>query len=108
MMNLYWIVKHKTYLVKDMEIKEIDVVKKEKVYMLTEQELTELKGKERAYGSRKTKEYIGFCWNNFYLQKNVGGCIGFIKRLLRFLEDREPDIPNTYGWSLSDWLKQNR
>ena len=52
-----------------MEVKEVEVVKKEKIYTLTESEFGDLKGKERAYGSRKTREYIIFCYNNYIWQK---------------------------------------
>ena len=41
-----------------MEVKEVEVIKKEKTYTFTESEFHDLKYKERAYGSRKTKEYI--------------------------------------------------
>lgn len=90
-----------------MEVKEVEVVKKEKIYTFTEDELQDLKCKERAYGSRKTREYIGFCWNNYIYKKNTGGVIGFINDVISFLQYEKDNIPNHYGYSLHEWRERN-
>ena len=89
-----------------MEIKEVEIVKKEKLYTFTESELNDLKCEERAYGSRKTREYIGFCWNNYTWKKNIGGAISFINNVIEFLEYKKDSIPNHYGYSLHEWRKK--
>ena len=87
-----------------MEVKEIEVVKKEKVYTFTESELKDLKCKERAYGSRKTRGYIHFCFVNYrYKTENLGGMLEFLKDLARFLGG-ENYIPNIYKWNLFEWI----
>lgn len=91
-----------------MEIKEIEISKKEKIYTLTESEYKNLKCKEREYGSRKTREYIGFCWNNYIWKKNIGGTVSFIEDLILFLQYNTNHIPNKYGLSLFEWLKNNK
>ena len=91
-----------------MEVKEVEVVKKEKIYTLTESELDDLKCKERTYGSWKTREYIIFCYNNYIWQKNIKGIANFIRDLLDFLTYEKRVIPNQYDLSLFEWLKQNR
>lgn len=91
-----------------MEVKEVEVTKKEKIYELTESEYKELLNKARNYGAQKTKEYIGFCWNNYYWEKNIGGAISFINDLIRFLEYQSDSINNNYGLSFWNWLKENK
>ena len=91
-----------------MEVKEIEIVKKEKVYTFTESELKDLKCEEREYGSRKTREYIMFCYNNYIWKMNVGGAVSFIKDLFKFLTYETNSIPNYYGWSLFEWLKRTK
>lgn len=91
-----------------MKVEEVDVVQKTKIYTLTEEELQDFKCKERAYGSRKTREYIGFCYNNYIWKRNIGGVVNFINDVLSFLEYKNDGIPNSYNWSLFEWLEQDR
>lgn len=90
-----------------MEVKEVEVIKKEKIYTLTESELNDLKCMCKEYGSRKTKEYIAFCYDNYIWKKNFSGVVDFINDLIDFLVGRDY-IPNKYNWSLFEWLEQNR
>lgn len=91
-----------------MEVKEVEVTKKEKIYTLTESELQDLKCECRTYGSRKTREYIGFCYNNYIWKRNIAGAVNFINDVILFLEYKNNGIPNHYNWSLFEWLEQNR
>lgn len=86
-----------------MEIKEIEVVKKEKIYTFTESELKDLRCKEREYGSTKTREYIIFCYRNYIWKMNVGGIVSFIGDLFDFLTYKKDSIPNHYEYSLHEW-----
>lgn len=56
-----------------METKEIEVSKTIKQYILTEDEYHNLINSNREYGSRKIKEYIGFCIKYYRLKLNVCG-----------------------------------
>lgn len=89
-----------------MEIREVEVTKTEKVYTLTESEFKDLKRECRAYGSRKTREYIAFCYLNYRLKMNFGGAVEFLSDLAKFLGGYDY-IPNTYEWDLFDWLDNN-
>lgn len=82
-----------------MEEKEIikTETKTEKVYTFTEEELCQLKCKEREYGSRKTKEYIMFCIANYVLKINIAGTIDFMNKLIEFILGKHKGIPNTQG-----------
>lgn len=88
-----------------MEVKEVEVTKKEKIYTFTESELDDLKRDERAYGSRKTREYIVFCYNNYIWKKNLKGLLNFVEDLIPFLTYENKSIPNQYGYSLHEWRK---
>lgn len=91
-----------------MEVKEVEVTKKEKIYELTESEYEDKINAARNYGAQKTKEYIGFCWNNYYWKKNLGGAVSFINDLMQFLGCQSDYIRNNYGLSFWDWLERNR
>ena len=91
-----------------MEIKEIEITKKEKIYSLTESEYHELIREEREYGAEKTKEYIGFCYNNYpYNKKSMSGLISFVNDVIEFLEGNDY-IRNTNKLSFFEWLDDNR
>lgn len=91
-----------------MEVKEIEITKKEKIYELTESELKDIKNECRAYGSRKTREYIRFGFLHYYYKtNNIGGLTEFMSDLAKFLGGCD-FIPNTYKWNLFDWLEHNR
>lgn len=90
-----------------MEVKEVEITKKEKIYELTESEFKDLKRECRAYGSRKTRQYISFCFLNYYYKTNtLGGLTEFMSDLAKFLGGYDY-IPNTYKWNLFDWLDNN-
>lgn len=91
-----------------MEVKEVEVIKKEKIYELTESEYEDNINVAKNYGAQKTKEYIGFCWNNYYWKKNLGGAVSFINDLMQFLGCQSDYIRNNYGLSFWDWLERNR
>ena len=85
--------------------KSTQIIKKEIVtYTFTEDELNELKAKERAYGSRKTMKYIMFCLKNYKLKLNLAGYMQFICDLCAFISEETDTISNQRGWSLFDWL----
>ena len=91
-----------------MEIKEIEITKKEKIYSLTESEYNELIQKEREYGAEKTKQYIGFCYNNYpYNKRSISGTVSWINAVCSFLEGNNY-IENIYGLSFFEWLDNNR
>ena len=91
-----------------MEVKEREVIKTEKVYTLTESEFKKIKHECKAYGSRKTREYISFCFLNYYYKTNsIGGITEFLSDLAKFLGGYDY-IPNTYKWDLFDWLDNNK
>lgn len=93
----------------DMEVKEVEVIKKEKIYELTQSEYEKLIADSRKYGSNKTKEYIIFCYNNFvYKKTTVCGIIDFVKDLMDFVIDKNDYIRNVYKLSFWNWLEQHR
>lgn len=89
-----------------MEVKEVEITKKEKIYSFTESELEELKCEERTYGSNKTREYILFCYNNYIWKKNLKGLLNFISSIIPFLEGKTNVIENNFGYSLHEWRKK--
>ena len=89
-----------------MEVKEVEITETAKIYELTESEFKDLKRECRAYGSRKTRQYIAFCYLNYKLKMNLGGLIEFVSDLSKFLGGYDY-IPNTYGWDLFVWLDSN-
>ena len=91
-----------------MIIKDNKITKSEKIYQFNESEYKSLLNESKNYGAEKTKEYIGFCWNNYIWEKNVGGAVEFINDLMRFLECRSDYIDNTYGLSFWSWLRENK
>lgn len=92
-----------------MEVKEVEVTKTEKIYTLSEKEYNDLLCKERAYGARKTKEYLGFAFQNYrYRLVSLAGITEFMSDLVKFITYQAEGIPNTRGWSFFDWLKNNR
>lgn len=95
-----------------MEIKEVEVTKKEKIYTLTEEEYVELQNKAKSYGARKTKEYIAFCFNHYVYSLKGRGCVGglveFASNLGRFVTDKTDYIENIYGLTFWDWLHENK
>lgn len=88
-----------------MEVKEVEVTKKEKIYELTESEYEDKINAARNYGAQKTKEYIGFCWNYYYKVKNFYGMTVFIRDLISFLECKTDYINNIYNLSFWEWLE---
>lgn len=85
--------------------KSTQIIQKEvTTYTFTEDELNELKAKERAYGSRKTKQYIMFCLKNYKMKLNLAGYMQFICDLGEFIGEETDTIPNKRVWSLFDWL----
>lgn len=79
-----------------MEVREVEITKKEKIYELTESEFKDLKRECKAYGSRKTRQYISFCFLNYYYKTNtLGGLTEFMSDLAKFLGGYDY-IPNIY------------
>lgn len=76
----------------------------DKIYKFTESELRELLDKERENGAECLSNYIIFCYNNYYLKKNIAGLCEFMKDLFRFLANESNYIHNKYGCSFSDYI----
>lgn len=92
-----------------MEVKEVEVTKKEKIYELTESEYKKLIADSRKYGSLKTKDYIIFCYNNYiYKKTTVGGIIDFVKDLMDFVIDKNDYIRNVHELSFLEWLDRHK
>lgn len=92
-----------------MEVKEVEVIKTEKIYKLSESEYKDLINDSRQYGSVKTKDYIIFSYNNFiYKTKSVGRIVEFVIDLMDFITGETDYIRNTYELSFWDWLENNR
>ena len=87
-----------------MEVKEVEITKKEKIYELTESEFKNLKRECRAYGSRKTREYIAFCYLNYRLKMNFGGAVEFLSDLAKFLGGYDY-IPSDIGMNNSEYFR---
>ena len=84
------------------------VTKEIKMYTFTEDELRKFKSEQREYGSRKTIEYIAFCYKNYIYEFNVGGAVELCKDILNFVHAETTYIPNTYKLNFNDWLQRNR
>lgn len=67
-----------------MNVKEVEVVHKEKVYELTGSELKELKDKYFNEGIDSVLDYIGESYNNYILEKNIGGVLEFVNEVIKF------------------------
>ena len=85
-----------------MNVTEKEIVIKEKIYELTEDELEDLKNEWFNKGRKCVLNYIGECWNNYIWIKNIKGCSNFISDLLRFCEGRGY-IPNHYNTSIQEF-----
>ena len=80
----------------------------DKIYHLTESEYKELLDRERTNGAEILSEYIIFCYNNYYLAKNITGLCEFLKDLFRFLANESSYIHNKYGYSFGDFIEYNK
>ena len=85
-----------------MEVKEKEIIIKEKVYELTERELDDIKNEYIDIGRNEIAGYIGFCWNHFYLEMNVAGLAKFCNNLISFLNKETNIILNAYGYSFRE------
>ena len=91
-----------------MEIIETESIKKEKKYVFTKKELDELLAKNKEYGSRKTKEYIGFCIKNYKRQIDLFGAMELVIDIIDFIKDERDYIPNKLNMKFFEWLDKNR
>lgn len=91
-----------------MKTKEIEVSTTIKQYILTEDEFHNLINSNREYGSRKIKEYIGFCIKYYRLELNVCGMQKLILDIIDFITGNRNDIPNLRNMDFLKWLNENR
>lgn len=91
-----------------METKEIEVSKTIKQYTLTEDEYHNLINNNREYGSRKTKEYIIFCFKYYKLKLNFSGMGKFIEDIINFVTGNRNYIPNLYNKTFFEWLDEHK
>lgn len=91
-----------------METKEIKVSKTIKQYTLTEDEYHNLINNNMEYGSRKTKEYIIFCFKYYKLKLNFCGMAKFIEDIIDFVTGNRNYIPNLYNKTFLEWLDKHR
>lgn len=91
-----------------MKTKEIEVSKTIKQYILTEDEYHNLINSNREYGSRKIKEYIGFCIKYYRFELNVCGMQKLILDIIDFITGNRNDIPNLRNMDFLKWLNENR
>lgn len=91
-----------------METKEIEVSKTIKQYTLTEDEYHNLINNNREYGSRKIKEYIGFCIKYYRLKLNLYGMQELIMDIIDFITGNRNDIPNLHNKTFFKWLDEHR
>lgn len=91
-----------------MKIQEVEVNQTVKEYILTEDEYHSLINKNREYGSRKIKEYIGFCIKYYRFELNVHGMQELIMNIIDFITGNRNDIPNLHNKNFFEWLNENR
>ena len=80
---------------------------KEKIYKFTENEYRELLERERINGAEILTDYIIFCYNNYYLKKNVAGICQFVKDMFNFITNNSGYIHNQYGYTFDEYKKMN-
>ena len=85
-----------------MNVKEVEVVHKEKVYELTESELKELKDKYFNEGIDSVLDYIRESYNNYILEKNIGGT-----EVIKFCINKH-GINNHYNMSFQEYIDNDQ
>ena len=95
-----------------MNIKEKMVEKTVTVFELTEEELEKIKINERKEGQkegrREALDYIRFAIGFYEYGSDMLGAIKFLSALLKFTKRETDVIPNAYGYSFGDFLKQRK
>lgn len=91
-----------------MEIQEMEVHQTVKKYILTEDEYHSLINQNRKYGSKKTREYIIFCIEDYKFELNDGGRQELIQDIIDFLVGNRNNIPNLDNKNFFEWLDENR
>lgn len=90
-----------------MNVKEVEVVHKEKVYELTESELKELKDKYFNEGIDSVLDYIVESYNNYILEKNIGGVFEFVNEVIKFCINKH-GINNHYNMSFQEYIDNDQ
>ena len=91
-----------------MNIKEIEVVKKENVYELTESELDAIKEEYRTKGRIDVANYIAYCIKYYGYKWNWGGLSDFVVQLCEFVNFSTKSLENVSGLSLFDYIEKYR
>ena len=89
------------------EIKR-NAIESKTLYEISEDELIEIKRKERAKGRQDVAEYIDFAFCNYIYEMNTGGLISFIKNLIKFCRFEINNIDNHYKYNFFDFVKEYR
>lgn len=89
------------------EIKK-EITTEQIIYEITKEELESIKKEARSKGRRDIAGYIGFTLGNFNYKLNLGGAVSFLSALSDFLCFKTNTIPNTYGYSLWDYIEKYR
>ena len=88
--------------------KVINVTEEKIIIEITKEELEEIKKKQRKLGRDDVAGYITFSLINCKLQMNIGGVFKFVHDLMDFLNKNTDYIPNTFGYTFSDYLNEYR
>ena len=86
------------------EIKR-NVTESKTLYEISEDELIEIKRKERAKGRQDVVEYIDIAFCNYIYKMNIGGVFSFIKSLIKFCRLEINNIDNHYKYNFLILLK---
>ena len=89
------------------EIKR-NVTESKTLYEISEDELIEIKRKERAKGRQDVVEYIDFAFCNYIYKMNIGGVFSFINSLIKFCRLEINNIDNHYKYNFFDFVKKYR
>ena len=84
------------------------IEKEQVVYEITQEELYEIKNKERIKGRYDIIEYVRFAFENYYLELNVRGKSRFVVDMFNCIVNEECVIKNIYNLSFKDYVKKYR
>lgn len=89
-----------------MKIKEMESIKKEKIYELTEDELKQIIKSSYELSRIHLKEYVYFCFNNYIYEMNIGGICKFCPEIFGLLSNNKI-IRNKENLSYKDYKAKN-
>lgn len=89
-----------------MKIKQKEIVKEEKIYELTEEELKQIIKSSYELSRIHLTEYIYFCFNNYFYEMNIGGICNFLPEVFGLLTNNKT-IKNKNSLSYLDYRQNN-